>query len=64
MQIQPKSEETKRGRAQRELQAARGREDAFRGGQEAPRPRLALKAPWMMGTSRLFEARDSGPERD
>jgi hypothetical protein len=58
MQTQPKSE-VKLERVRRARQARTHAEDAFRGG-GAPRGRLPLTSPWMMGTGRLWAARRSG----
>jgi hypothetical protein len=60
MQFQPKSDESRRGRVQRARQAGRVNDDAFKGGETPPKSRLGLKAPWMIGTERLWKRPDSG----
>jgi hypothetical protein len=52
MQNQPKSDEARVGRVQRARQAIRVDDDAFKGGEDAPNPRLGLKRPWVSGRSR------------
>ena len=56
MQTQPKTE-AKPGARQRIRQAVLVADDAFKGGDPAPRQRLPLTSPWNMGMSRLFAGR-------
>jgi hypothetical protein len=56
MQTQPKSE-AKLERVRRARQARTHAEDAFKGGGGAPRAKLPLTSPWMMGTGRLWSRR-------
>jgi hypothetical protein len=59
MQFQPKQDESRRGRVQAARQAAHATDDAFKGGEVLPKRRLGLKAPWKIGTDRLWEAPES-----
>lgn len=62
MQTQPRSIEPRPDRVQRARQALHIDDDAFKGGEAEPRPRLGLRPPWMTGTSRLFKAPESGAD--